>query len=291
MAYYPFYEIEGKEVHEVAVGPIHAGVIEPGSFRFMCLGEQVHHLEIHLGYQHRGVETLLLERRPAHARAARRDHRRRHERRARVGVRRGGRGARRRRSRRSRSRRARGVMLELERIAMHLAGLAGLAADVGFLQGASTYGRLRTTAINTSMRLCGSRFGRGAVRPAGSACGSSALARRARRLALAELRATSRSSRRTSRSSTTASSPRGRSGIGCRASASSPTEHRRDSSGSSGMAARASRRRARSARARPAASTRAHPIDAVRRDERRLLGARAPPHRARSTARSRGSAR
>jgi Ni,Fe-hydrogenase III large subunit len=51
---------------------------------------------------------------------------------------------------------------------MHFAGLAGMAADVGFLPGASTYGRLRTTAINTSMRLCGSRFGRGAVRPGGS---------------------------------------------------------------------------------------------------------------------------
>jgi Ni,Fe-hydrogenase III large subunit len=63
---------------------------------------------------------------------------------------------------------ARGVMLELERVAMHLAGLAGMSADVGFLQGASTYGRLRTTAINTSMRACGSRFGRGAIRPGGS---------------------------------------------------------------------------------------------------------------------------
>ena len=50
---------------------------------------------------------------------------------------------------------------------MHLAGLSGMAADVGFLQGASTYGRLRTTAINSSMRLCGSRFGRGAIRPGG----------------------------------------------------------------------------------------------------------------------------
>src|SRR5207342_1251495 len=59
---HPFYEVAGKEVHEVAVGPIHAGVIEPGAFRFSCLGEQVHHLEIQLGYQHRGVEKLLLSR-------------------------------------------------------------------------------------------------------------------------------------------------------------------------------------------------------------------------------------
>jgi Ni,Fe-hydrogenase III large subunit len=164
---YGFYEIKGKEVHEVAVGPIHAGVIEPGSFRFMCLGEQVHHLEIHLGYQHRGVEKLLLEGDPrklaplvetiagdtsiahtwAYAAAVE----------ALGGVEVG-----------LAIDAGRGVMLELERIAMHLAGLSGMAGDVGFLQGATTYGRLRTTAINTSMRLCGSRFGRGAIRPAGA---------------------------------------------------------------------------------------------------------------------------
>jgi Ni,Fe-hydrogenase III large subunit len=56
--------VRGAEVHEVGVGPIHAGVIEPGHFRFMCHGEQVHHLEIQLGYQHRGVEALLLRQAP-----------------------------------------------------------------------------------------------------------------------------------------------------------------------------------------------------------------------------------
>lgn len=164
---YPFYRIEGKEVHEVAVGPIHAGVIEPGSFRFQCLGERVLHLEIHLGYQHRGVERLLHGRDPrslapwietiagdssiAHTWAycaalesladCALD--------LELEI-------------------ARAAALELERVAMHLAGLSGLAADLGFLQGASTYGRLRTTAINTTQRLCGSRFGRGALRPGGS---------------------------------------------------------------------------------------------------------------------------
>jgi Ni,Fe-hydrogenase III large subunit len=164
---FPFYRIEGKEVHEVAVGPIHAGVIEPGSFRFMCLGEQVHHLEIHLGYQHRGVERRLLERDPlrlgplvetiagdssvAHAWAYAAAIERLADC-APLPV---------------ETEVARATALELERIAMHLAGLAGLAADIGFLQGATTYGRLRTTAINTTMRLCGSRFGRGAIRPGG----------------------------------------------------------------------------------------------------------------------------
>ncbi len=161
---YRYYAVEGKEVHEVAVGPVHAGVIEPGSFRFMCHGERVLHLEIQLGYQHRGVERLLLASNPrklaplvetiagdtsightwAYAAAL--------EALAGCEVDR-------------ETELARGLMLELERIGMHLAGLSGMAADVGFLQGATTYGRLRTTAINTSMRLCGSRFGRSAVRP------------------------------------------------------------------------------------------------------------------------------
>jgi Ni,Fe-hydrogenase III large subunit len=161
---YPYFSVDGKEVHEVAVGPIHAGVIEPGSFRFMCHGEDVHHLEIQLGYQHRGVEPLLLRGDPrrlaplvetiagdtsiAHAWA----YSAAVEALASVVVDRP-------------TELARGILLELERIAMHLAGLAGLAADVGFLQGATTYGRLRTTAINTSMLLCGSRFGRCAVVP------------------------------------------------------------------------------------------------------------------------------
>src|SRR5207244_3731939 len=57
---YPFYRVEGEEVHEVAVGPVHAGIIEPGHFRFQCHGEEVLHLEISLGYQHRGVERALV---------------------------------------------------------------------------------------------------------------------------------------------------------------------------------------------------------------------------------------
>ena len=61
MENYPFYSIDGEELHEVGVGPVHAGVIEPGHFRFICNGEKVLHLEIQLGYQHRGIEKLFLE--------------------------------------------------------------------------------------------------------------------------------------------------------------------------------------------------------------------------------------
>jgi Ni,Fe-hydrogenase III large subunit len=163
---YPFWKLEGKEVHEVGVGPIHAGVIEPGHFRFMCYGETVHHLEIALGYQHRGVEELLLKRNVkllaplvesiagdssvayalAYSRAL--------EALARVEL-------------VPSVELVRGIALELERIAMHLVGLAGLTTDIGFLTGSATYGRLRTAIINASMRVCGSRFGRSWVRPGG----------------------------------------------------------------------------------------------------------------------------
>lgn len=61
MADYPFYGISSHELHEVGVGPIHAGIIEPGHFRFICHGEKVLHLEIHHGYQHRGIEKLMPE--------------------------------------------------------------------------------------------------------------------------------------------------------------------------------------------------------------------------------------
>ncbi len=166
---YPYYAVEGKPVHEVAVGPVHAGVIEPGSFRFQCHGERVLHLEIQLGYQHRGVERLLLAKAPggleravplvetvagdssvAHAIAFCLALEAQEPVSAEVAL-------------------SRGILLELERVGIHLAGLSGMAADIAHLQAAAGYGRLRTVVINASMRLCGSRFGRGGVRP--GACG------------------------------------------------------------------------------------------------------------------------
>ena len=166
MSEYPFFTVRGQEVHEVGVGPIHASVIEPGHFRFMCHGEQVHHLEIQLGYQHRGVEALLLRRPPlsltslvesiagdtsiayawGYCAAVE----------ALCGA-----------QTSPETDLVRGIALELERIAMHLVGLAGLATDIAFLQGGAAYGRLRTAIINATMRVCGSRFGRGWLRPGG----------------------------------------------------------------------------------------------------------------------------
>ncbi len=163
---YPFFTVRGQDVHEVGVGPIHASVIEPGHFRFMCHGERIQHLEIQLGYQHRGVEPLLLSRPPA-ARAALIEtvagdssiayawtYAAALEALAGLAL-------------PPEVGHLRAVALELERVAMHLVGLTGLATDIAFLQGGTTYGRLRTAIINATMRVCGSRFGRGWLRPGG----------------------------------------------------------------------------------------------------------------------------
>jgi Ni,Fe-hydrogenase III large subunit len=56
---YPFLPVEGEHLHQIPVGPVHAGIIEPGHFRFTCDGETVVRLEQRLGYVHRGVDRLM----------------------------------------------------------------------------------------------------------------------------------------------------------------------------------------------------------------------------------------
>jgi Ni,Fe-hydrogenase III large subunit len=161
-----FFRVEGDEVHEVAVGPVHAGVIEPGHFRFQCHGEQVFHLEIALGYQHRGVERALVggptkrtlpymetvagDTTIGHALAYS------HAVEALAGA-----------QVSARAHAIRGIALELERLANHVGDLGALAGDVAYLPTASYCGRLRGDFLNMTAEICGSRFGRGLIRPGG----------------------------------------------------------------------------------------------------------------------------
>jgi len=163
---YPFFRVEGPGIHEVAVGPVHAGIIEPGHFRFQCHGETVLHLEIQLGYQHRDAEALLLRSSPArrlaiaetvagdtsvgHALAYSMALE------ALTGS-----------TPPPQAEAVRGIALELERLANHVGDLGALCNDVGYLPGASWFGRLRGEFLNLSLEICGSRFGRGLVVPGG----------------------------------------------------------------------------------------------------------------------------
>jgi Ni,Fe-hydrogenase III large subunit len=161
---YPFYQIESEELHEVGVGPIHAGIIEPGHFRFICNGEQILHLEIQLGYQHRGIEYLLLNQKTLLQRTILAEniagdtvvghttafanlweslcgsvagddimH-------------------------------ARTVAAELERIAIHTGDLSAICTDIAYQLGSSVFGRLRTPVINTFQMWCGNRLAKGLIR-------------------------------------------------------------------------------------------------------------------------------
>ncbi len=161
-----WFHIEGEESHEVAVGPIHAGIIEPGHFRFSCHGEQVLHLEISLGYQHRGVERALIggpsKRTIAYMETVAGDSSVTHALaycqivESLAGM-----------TCSEDALRLRGIALELERITNHIGDLGAMAGDVGYLPVASYCGGLRGDVLNLTGMLCGSRLGRGLIRPGG----------------------------------------------------------------------------------------------------------------------------
>ncbi len=161
-----FYRVEGDEVHEVAVGPVHAGIIEPGHFRFQCHGERVFHLEIALGYQHRGVEQSMIggpNKRSIHyAETLAGDSTIAHSTAYCQAIE-----ALARCQKSARAQMLRGIALELERLANHIGDLGALANDVGFLPTSSYCGRIRGDLLNITAVLCGNRFGRGMVRPGG----------------------------------------------------------------------------------------------------------------------------
>lgn len=165
---FKFLEVKGQGVYEIPVGPIHAGIIEPGHFRFSCLGELIVNLEIHLGYVHRGVEKRLTAVPWKQARfvaeAAASDSAVAHSLAHAIAL------ESIMDSRPSlRAQQLRTLALEIERIAMHVCDLGGLAADIGFLAISSAMARLRGDALRAAELLTGSRLQRGFVLPGGIA--------------------------------------------------------------------------------------------------------------------------
>ena len=165
---YPFVRVEGEGVHEIAVGPIHAGVIEPGHFRFSVVGEKVLRLEERLGYTHKGIdrrfgdftvaEGYRLAGRCcgdstvayawAYAQAA--------EAVLAIVV-------------PPRARWLRALMLEAERIANHLGDLGALGNDAAFGFALAQFSRLREDWLRTCGALFGHRLMMDRVVPGGVA--------------------------------------------------------------------------------------------------------------------------
>ncbi len=159
---YQFRTIEGSSVFQIPVGPVHAGIIEPGHFRFSVIGETIVNLEVRLGYLHRGLEKLAEGKSPDEA--------------ARIAESISG----------DESavnacgfcmaveqicnitvsphaEHIRGVILELERACSLLSDLAGMVTDVAHPVSASRFMVLRERLQREADQLCGSRFLKGAI--------------------------------------------------------------------------------------------------------------------------------
>jgi Ni,Fe-hydrogenase III large subunit len=166
---YPFVRVEGEGVHEIAVGPVHAGIIEPGHFRFSVVGERVLRLEERLGYKHKGIEKLF------EAMSL--------EEGARLAARVSGdstvafgwayamaleaAGAARVPPR---ALWLRALLLERERVANHLGDLGALGNDGGLAFGLAQFSRLKEDWLRTNARLFGHRYLMDRVVPGGVAC-------------------------------------------------------------------------------------------------------------------------
>ena len=166
---YPFRSVEGEGVYEIPVGPVHAGIIEPGHFRFQAVGETILSLEEHLGYVHRGVEKLAEGRdlaglarlagrlsgdtTVAHAWAACQAAE------WALGV-----------EVPPRALALRAIMAERERIANHLGDIGAVCNDVAFSFAFAQFGLLRELWQRQSHACFGHRFMMDRVVPGGVAC-------------------------------------------------------------------------------------------------------------------------
>jgi Ni,Fe-hydrogenase III large subunit/Ni,Fe-hydrogenase III component G len=154
---YPFLQVEGDGVHEIAVGPVHAGTIEPGHFRFSVVGEKVLRLEERLGYTHKGVAKRFEEMRQndGHRLAARLS------------------GdsavafswaycaaleAMTRTACPPQAANLRALALEHERLANHLGDLGALGNDAGFAFGLTQFSRLKEDLLRTNVAAFGARY-------------------------------------------------------------------------------------------------------------------------------------
>ena len=166
---YPFVRVEGEGVHEIPVGPVHAGTIEPGHFRFSIVGEGVLRLEERLGYKHKGIEKRFEQMTLAegaklagrvsgdstvayawaYAMAVE----------AVTGI-----------TPPPRALWLRALLLERERVGQHLWDLGFLGNDAGFAFGLAQFSRLREDWLRASNGLFGHRYLMDAIVPGGVAC-------------------------------------------------------------------------------------------------------------------------
>lgn len=165
---YAFVRVEGEGVHEIPVGPVHAGIIEPGHFRFSVVGEKVLRLEERLGYTHKGIEQRFTQLPPLQA----------HRLAARVsgdstvaftwaycmalesatGT-----------QVSARSAWLRALMLEWERVANHLGDLGALGNDAALSYGLAQFSRLKEDWLRTAGAIFGHRLLMDCIGPGGVA--------------------------------------------------------------------------------------------------------------------------
>ena len=164
---YEFVRVEGDGVHEIPVGPVHAGIIEPGHFRFSVVGEKVLRLEERLGYVHKGIEQRFsqLSIHDAHRLAARISgdsavafswaYCQALEGSTATEI-------------PARAAWLRALYLELERIANHLGDLGALGNDAGFAFGLAQFSRLKELILRMNEEVFGERYLMEAVVPGGT---------------------------------------------------------------------------------------------------------------------------
>lgn len=163
---YRFLQVQGEGVAEVAVGPVHAGIIEPGHFRFSVVGDTILHLELRHFYTHKGTEKLF-EGRSAQdaamlAESVSGDNCFAHavcycqavEAACETIV-------------PPRALAVRLIGLELERLVCHISDVGGLCTDVGFSVAAAYAARLKEFLLQASVKATGTRYWRGIAVPGG----------------------------------------------------------------------------------------------------------------------------